>query len=284
MVRCRPEQPEEREIIRLTVENGGESARGLHAVRVLENKKDFTISSLIAAAFDSYLTWFDKPLPALIRAWDETPSSDPLKQKLAGQIELLRAWDHRWGVDSVPTSLAVFWGEDIQRRVGDEARKAGLSNEDYIGGRASAERLIQSLTAASDRLQSDFGSWETPWGDINRFQRLTGDIVQPFDDTGPSIPVGFTSAVWGSLASFGARPYAGTKKWYGTSGNSFVAVVEFGERVHALAVTAGGESGNPMSPHFNDEAKRYSTGELREVYFYPAELTKHTERQYHPGS
>jgi acyl-homoserine lactone acylase PvdQ len=265
------------------VENGRESARGLHAIRVLEKKKDFTLTSLIAAAYDSYLTWFDKPLPALIRAWDETPSSNSLKQKLAGQIELLRAWDHRCGVDSVPTSLAVFWGEDIQRRVGDEARKAGLSNEDYIGGRASAEQLMQSLMAASDRLQSDFGSWKTPWGDINRFQRLTGDIVQPFDDAGPSIPVGFTSAVWGSLASFGARPYAQTKKWYGTSGNSFVAVVEFGERVHALAVTAGGESGNPMSPHFNDEAKRYSTGDLREVYFYPEQLKKHTERKYHPG-
>jgi acyl-homoserine-lactone acylase len=266
------------------VENGRESARGLHAIRVLENKKDFTLFSLIAVAYDSYLTWFDKPLPALIRAWDETPSSNPLKQKLAGQIELLRAWDHRWGVDSVPTSVAVFWGEDIQRRLGDAARKAGLSNEDYIGGRAAAEQLMQSLAAASDRLQTDFGSWKTPWGDINRFQRLTGDIVQPFDDAGPSIPVGFTSAVWGSLASFGARPYAGTKRWYGTSGNSFVAVVEFGERVRALAVTAGGESGNAMSPHFNDQAKRYSTGDLREVYFYPQQLRKHTERKYHPGS
>jgi len=266
------------------VENGRESARGLHAVRVLENKKDFTLNSLIAAAYDSYLTWFDKPLPALIRAWDETPPSNPVKQKLAGQIELLRAWDHRWGVDSLPTSLAVFWGEDIQHKVVDDARKVGLSNEDYIAGKASAEQLLQSLAAASERLRTDFGSWKTPWGDINRFQRLTGDIVQPFDDAGPSIPVGFTSAVWGSLASFGARPYPRTKKWYGTSGNSFVAVVEFGERVRALAVTAGGESGHPMSPHFNDEAKRYSTGDLREVYFYPAQIEKHTERKYHPGS
>ena len=113
---------------------------------------------------------------------------------------------------------------------------------------------------------------------------MTGDIVQPFNDAGASIPVGFTSATWGSLASFGARPYPGTKKWYGTSGNSFVAVVEFGERVRALAVTAGGESGNPLSPHFNDQAKRYSTGELREVYFYRSQLEKHTALQYHPGS
>ncbi len=266
------------------VETGRESERGLHAIRVLENKKDFTLSSLIAAAYDSYLTWFDKPLPALLRAYGGTPSSNPLKQQVAEQIELLRAWDHRWAVDSVPTSLAVFWGEDIQRTMGDEARKAGVSNEDYIAARAAPEQLLQSLVAASARLQTDFGTWKIPWGDINRFQRLTGDIVQPFSDSGPSIPVGFTSAVWGSLASFGARPYEGTKRWYGASGNSFVAVVEFGPRVRALAVTEGGESGDPKSPHFNDQAKRYSTGDLREVWFYPAEIKKHAERQYHPGT
>ena len=143
--------------------------------------------------------------------------------------------------------------------------------------------LLEALGAASDRLQKDFGSWKTEWGEINRFQRLTGDIVHPFDDAKESLPVGFASGIWGSLASFGARPQPGTKKWYGTSGNSFVAVVEFADRVRALAVTAGGESGSPSSKHFNDQALRYSKGDLREVYFYPDQLKEHTERQYHPG-
>ncbi len=266
------------------VETGGESARGLHAIRVLEGKTGFTVDSLIAAAYDSYLTWFDKPLPALLKAWDAAPAADPVKAGLAEQIAALRKWDHRWAVDSVPTSLAVFWGEDVRRRVAGDARSAVLSVEDYLGEKAPAAALLQSLAEASDRLQSDFGTWKTSWGDINRFQRLTGDIVQPFRDDGPSIPVGFTSAVWGSLASFGARPYPGTKKWYGTSGNSFVAVVEFGKTVKARAVTAGGESGHPSSPHFNDQARRYSTGDLRDVYFYPAQLKGHTEREYHPGN
>ena len=149
--------------------------------------------------------------------------------------------------------------------------------------RATPAQQLEALAAASDRLQADFGTWKTPWGEVNRFQRLTGDIVQPFNDAGPSIPVAFTSARWGSLASFGARTYPGTKRLYGTSGNSFVAVVEFGDRVRARAVTAGGESGDPTSKHFNDQAERYATGNLREVYFYPGELTGHTERRYHPG-
>src|SRR5437763_1125649 len=249
-------------------ETGGETARGLHAIRVLEDKKDFTLSSLIAAAYDSYLTWFEKPVPALIKAWDETPADIALKTKVAEQIAMVRGWDLRWGVNSVPTSLAVFWGEDIQRRVGGDARKAGRYMSDYICSQAPAEVLLQSLSEASDKLEAVFGSWKTPWGDINRFQRLTGDMVQPFNDAAPSLPVGFTSSQWGSLASFGAHAYPGTKKWYGTSGNSFVAVVEFGEKVRAKAVTAGGQSGSPASPHFNDEAGRYSTGDLREVYFY----------------
>ncbi len=266
------------------VETGTETARGLHAIRVLKDKKDFTLDSLIAAAYDSYLPWFDKPLPALIKAWDEASSSNPLKSKLADQITLLRTWDHRWTVSSVPTSLAVFWGEDIRRHTLDDSKKSGIPVEDYISSKVSSQQLLQSLSSASDRLTTDFGTWKTPWGDINRFQRLTGDIVQPFNDASSSIPVGFTSSLWGSLASFGARPYSGTKKWYGTGGNSFVAVVEFGEKVHAKAVTAGGESGDPASPHFNDQAKRYSTGDLRDVYFYRSDLKGHIEREYHPGS
>jgi acyl-homoserine-lactone acylase len=95
--------------------------------------------------------------------------------------------------------------------------------------------------------------------------------------------VPFASAQWGSLASFGARRYEGTKKYYGTSGNSFVAIVEFGPKVRARAVSSGGESGDPTSPHFDDQAVRYAAGALREVYFYPEQLVGHTERSYHPG-
>jgi acyl-homoserine-lactone acylase len=48
-------------------------------------------------------------------------------------------------------------------------------------------------------------------------------------------------------------------------------------------VSAGGESGNPASKHFNDGAQNYATGNLREVYFYKNQLKGHTERVYHPG-
>jgi acyl-homoserine-lactone acylase len=265
------------------VETGGESPRGRHAVLVLEKKKDFTLNSLIAAAYDSYLPAFADLIPRLVKAYDDAPATNPLKAKVADQIKLLRGWDYRWSAASVPTSLAVFWGEEFWRRVNADAGKARVSTYDYIATRTTTDQKLEALAAASDSLAADFGNWRTPWGDINRFQRVTGDIVQPFTDAKPSTPVMFTSARWGSLAAFAARAYPGTKKWYGTSGNSFVAVVEFGDSVRAKAVTAGGENGDPRSKHFNDQAQRYSTGALRDVYFYRPQLKGHIEREYHPG-
>jgi acyl-homoserine lactone acylase PvdQ len=264
------------------VESGTENPRGLHAIRVLDGRKDFTVDSLIAAAYDSYLPEFAVLVPRLLKAYDETPAGNPLKARVSEPLGALRTWDYRWAVGSVPTSVAVYWGEELWQRSTAAARTAGVSVYDYIETRATAQQQLEALAAAADRLTADFGRWATPWGDINRFQRLTGDIVQPFSDAGPSIPVGFTSSRWGSLASFGARTY-NTRKMYGTTGNSFVAVVEFGDRVRARAVSAGGENSDRASRHFNDQAERYATGNLRPVYFYRDELKGHTEREYHPG-
>jgi len=158
-----------------------------------------------------------------------------------------------------------------------------MSAEDYAATKATAAERLETLAEASDKIAADFGTWKTPWGEINRFQRINDDIDPHFDDAGPSIPIGFVSNRWGSFASFGARQYPNTKKWYGTSGNSFVSVVDFGDSVRARAVTVGGESGHPASAHFNDEAERYATGNLRTVYFYKSQLKGHTERTYHPG-
>jgi acyl-homoserine-lactone acylase len=261
----------------------GENPRGLHATRVLTGRREFTLASLIDAAFDPYLPAFARQLPILIGDYDALPPTDPLKRKLAGPIALLRTWDYRWGITSMPTSLAVFWGDILWDKASKLDTQEGLSVYDVMAGKAGPEVRLNALVEAADRLEHDFGSWGVPWGEVNRFQRIDGAIVQPFDDAKPSIPVPFTSSRWGSLASFGAHRWPGTKRYYGTSGNSFVAVVEFGDKVHARAITAGGESGHADSPHFNDEAERYTTGNLRTVYFWPEELRGHVERTYHPG-
>ena len=256
----------------------GENPRGAHAIRVLTAHNDFTPQTLIAAAFDPYLPAFARLIPALLASYDKLPETDANKAKLRGPIGVLRGWDYHWGLDSAPTSLAVFWGEALWAVSGQPAEAADMTVWDYMAERATDAQRLTALAEASERLMKDFGSISVPWGEINRFQRNDGALVQTFSDTKPSIPIAFTSSQWGSLAAFGAKRYPGTKCYYGTRGNSFIASVEFGPKVQAWAISAGGESGNPASRHFLDQAQRYADGNFRKVYFYPAELLGHVER------
>ena len=239
----------------------GESERGIHAVQLLTGRSGFTPEGLRDLAYDSYLTAFARLLPPLIAAWDALPQGDAQKARLSQPIAVLRTWDYRWGIDSVATSLAVFWG--------------GTGNTDAL--------RLAALDTAVTRLTQDFGRWQVPWGEINRIQRLDDAITNPtFDDTKPSIAVPFVSATWGSLASYpGSR--RNTARFYATSGNTFVAVIEFGSTLRAWSVREGGNSGDPNSPHFFDQAQDYANGNLQPVYFYPNDLAGHVERTYQPG-
>ncbi len=265
------------------VDVGGENVRGLHAVALLQNRRDFTLEGLVGAAFDPGQPGFDILIPKLIAAYDATPPTAPIRTILSDQIALLRRWDHRWSADSIPTTLAVYWGEALWRAAGERPHRSSLAAYTEVLAHTTPAQRLSALATASDVLKENFGTWRTPWGAANRFQRLTDDIVPHFSDAAPSLPVGFTSGQWGSLASISGPQDAGVKHRYGNSGNSFVAAVEFGPKVRAVAVTAGGESGDPASKHFDDQALRYTTGALREVYFYPDQLKGHTERVYHPG-
>ena len=276
--------PRQRDYPRYFEDGEGENARGVHAIEVLTREPRFDLDKLIAAAYDPHLTAFDGLVPALVRDWTALSASDPRKAALAEPVALLRAWDRRSGTTSEATALAVFWGEDLWNRAKADPEAEGQSLVTYMTTKAPAEERLAALESAVAKLTADFGSWKVLWGEVNRFQRLTGDIVQPFADSGASIPVGFTSSRWGSLASFQARQYPGTKHLYGTSGNSFVAVVEFGDSVVARAITAGGLNSVPGSKHFNDQAARYATGALRPVYFTPGQLAGHIEREYRPGA
>ena len=262
----------------------GPNFRGVHADEILKGRHDFTAAKLIAGAFDSHLPAFAVLVPKLLADFDTLPASDPMRARLAEPIRVLRDWDERWGYASQATTLAVFWGDTLGETLNEKAKAVHMHLAPYIAEHTTSEQRLAAFDEAVTRLERDFGRWRVAWGDVNRFQRLDDAIAPHFDDAKPSLPVPFTSSAWGSLASFGAKPYPNTKKYYGTSGNSFVAVVDFGPKLRAWAVTAGGESGDPASPHFDDEAELYATGKLRPVYFWPEELKGHVERSYHPGA
>ena len=62
------------------------------------------------------------------------------------------------------------------------------------------------------------------------------------------------------------------------------AVVEFGATVNARSIVPFGQSMDPSSPHFLDQAPLYAAGELKPMWFTRRELEGHIERSYHPGA
>ena len=220
-----------------------ETFRGIHAVRVLSNQSDLTLDKLIDIAYDPQLPGFEGLIPGLLSAYDANADAYP---ELKAPIETLRQWDMKVAIDSIAMSLAHFYLTRYRDHGANPQQLRRFALFNYFGTGSPQEERLKIFSETVAALESDFGRWDVPWGEINRFQRLSGDIELEYDDEAPSLPIPMASGRWGALASFGARRYPGTKRIYGSSGNSFIAVVEFGEKVKAKSLLAGGQSGDQI--------------------------------------
>ncbi len=257
-----------------------ENFRGIHAVAVLTGIDDLSLDELIELAYDPYLPGFEALIPGLVAAWDAADDKDPA---LAPAIEALRGWDRRVTLDSVPMTLAHFYGMRYEEEGDNPQDLQGMDRVNWFGTGSPPEERLEIFAATVAMLEADFGRWDVPWGEVNRFQRLSGAIDAGFDDAEPSLPVPMTTSRWGALAAFGAKRFGDTKRIYGYRGNSFVAAVEFGDRVRAKSILAGGQSNDPASPHFDDQAERYVDREFKEVAYYREDVEARARERYAPG-
>ncbi len=266
----------------------GQNFRAINAVRILPKEKSYTIDKVIDKGYDTYLAAFEILVPALIKSFDQISKKDSLYAQLIDPIIVLKKWDYRCGENSVATTLAVNWGQRILRaiysvNIPEEKEDDQVTKTQKFAATASQEELLQPFLSTIKYLENTFGKWDIAWGEINRFQRISGAIDNHFDDDSASIPVGFVSSTWGMIPSYSSRVFSGTKKRYGVNGNSFICAVEFGKKIKAKSLLAGGESGHPDSKHFFDQGYMYSKGVFKDVLFYKENVMKHVERKYHPG-
>lgn len=268
----------------------GENFRGINAVRVLSEETKYTIDKVIKAGYDTRLAAFEVLVPALVQAFEKTIGyNDSLYAWLAGPVAVLKRWDYRCSERSIATTLAITWGEKLLAKIAQSGSEDEFEFTDQVArtrrfaAKASANDLLIPLLAAVTELKQKHGRWQIGWGAINRFQRISSSIDHQFADSLPGIPVGFVSSAWGMLPSYTSRSFPGTVKRYGVNGNSFICAVEFGERIRAKSLLAGGQSGHTGSPHFFDQGEMYSKGQFKEVLFYKEDVLKHAERTYHPG-
>ena len=264
----------------------GENFRGINAVKVLSREKKYTLDKVIAAGYDTNLAAFEVLIPALISAFEKNETQYPT---LKAPLSILKAWDYHSSIQSVATTLAIEWATRLLPKIQtvkgillDEEADQVTKSKQFVKTAPAAE-LLQPLVETIQDLEKKFGTWQVAWGDINRFQRISSDIDQKYTDAQPSIAVGFASSTWGMLPSYNARYFTGTKKRYGVNGNSFICAVEFGKTIKAKSLLAGGQSGDPNSKHFTDQAEMYTKGQFKDVLFYKEDVLKNVEKTYHPG-
>jgi acyl-homoserine lactone acylase PvdQ len=265
-----------------------ENFRGITAARLLEKAKKFTIDSLIATGYNTYLSAFEELIPALVARYEtDLTKTDSIYIKLAEPVALLKKWDRKASVSSIATTLAIEWIQKLQPLI-NQVRVNGkevdlVTRVHAYALTAPAAELTGNLLSVVHELNGKYGTWKTSWGTINRYQRLTGKLQETYDDSKPSLAVGMAASTWGCLPSYVSRYNNGSLNRYGYNGNSFVCAVEFGKKIKAKSLLAGGESGNPASKHFNDQAEMYTKGIFKDVLFYKEDVLKNAERKYRPG-
>ncbi|MCA6074307.1 penicillin acylase family protein [Fulvivirga sedimenti] len=267
-----------------------QNPRAANAMRLLDAAKDFTADDFRQLAYDNYLQLFDIVLPPLFAAYDGLESGDDRKESLSGPVSMLRNWDRRATIEAE----AVLLGEAFARRMSGMSGKyipadtvMDMNLESFpqvivARDRLSADEVLEALRGSVEYMNETFGSYNVPLGDVLRFQRIS-DHPTFYDDAKPSIPSRFLSGFLGSIpAAFYNRQEDSNKEYY-AGGNSFIAVIEFGETVKARTIIGGGQSADPDSPHYNDQSEMFMKGELKEVNFTREEVEANAEKTYHPG-
>lgn len=261
--------------------------RAVEAVRLLSAPEKISFTDFEKLVVSNHLPMMAAWLPQILQAYDSLAAGSPaLKEKLSAVADTLRRWNYRYSLNSKATSIAVMWYLQYDGWNRSQPRQTATDDNatDLQGNRLPMPGAVavDLLDKATDALIARFGTAFVSWGDINRLQRGEGS-PERFDDNKPSWPVAAVPSPLGSLFAFGNGQTRGQQKFYGTRGNTYTSIVEFGPRVRARSIMYFGQSANPSSPHYLDQAPLYVEGTFKDAWFYKEDILKHAEKTYHPG-
>jgi penicillin amidase len=259
----------------MATERERDNPRARISRRILHGTARFSYDDWTRDGFDSKILEAEMRIPDLVKEWEALAAKEPDRAaKLKEPVELLRGWDCVSTVDSVPMTLFAQTYDRVMKMIA----KRDLQNFPRI-------RALEATLADLEKTQ---GTWKVAWGEINRLQRIHGSQIDmqghgAFRDDQPSLPIAGAPGPLGVVFNFYAPPQAGQKRRYGVAGHSFVAAVELAPQPRAKTILQFGESGDPASPHWFDQAALYAKKQFKPSWYTQGDIEAHSERHYHPG-
>jgi acyl-homoserine-lactone acylase len=242
-----------------------DNPRAVSSRRVLSTLQDATFEQFARIVWDSRLSEADAALAALSTELAAMPAS-AARDTLAHVMQRLNAWDRVADTASVETTWFVLAAE---RSI--IARQAGAQ---------SASPWLDALTDALHRLRETWNTIDVPWGSLNRHQRPLPGADLVLDPSRPSLAVGGAPGALGAAFTFNSAPFGAATPRLGRGGNSFVKVIAFGPNLRAGSILNYGQSGDPDSPHFFDQAALYARREFKPAWFERADVEANAVRSY----
>jgi len=183
---------------------------------------------------------------AVLAKWDREANAES-----RGAV-LFEAWLARWLPHGASDPFSKPWSIDDPIHT-----PAGIAD----GGRATA-----ALAAAVADVEKAHGAADVAWGEVNRLRYGGKDLP---GNGAPGDPFGVFRTAYYVPDQDGRTAIAG--------GDTYYAIIEFGERVRAKVLLAYGNATQPGSKHIGDQLELFSRKEMRDVWRTRQEIEAHLE-------
>jgi penicillin amidase len=246
--------------------------RSIRSRQLLSQPGKFTFEQWTVMAFDNRFAAADRELPLLEHEWRQLRAVDSGRaERLKPLIDGLGRWDRLGHTQSVPALWFAAW--------------TGIAGPALRGQDTTTWARVRALERVRDTLVAEFGTYQIPLGDFQRLQRPPERTGGGYSDERPSLPL--PAADGNSVAAiftvWSQRPPS-AKKRYALGGSAYVAAVELGPTIRAVSITPFGQSGDPESKHFFDQAPLFAQGKFKPAWLSMADIRANLERSYRPGT
>lgn len=239
------------------------SFRPQRAARMMMEDESISFEKLVEYKLSTHLEFADRILNDLFDAVDESDSEKAKEAKI-----VLENWDRKADAGSKGTVLFYNWAGKFKvfQQSNYETGWNLRNPEKTPDGLADPTRAVYLLEMAAEEVETKFGRLDVPWGDFYRLKY-----------NGKDLPA---NGIDGSMGVFRVASPGGADgdHMYVGSGDSWVAVIEFGEEVHAKVLLSYGNATQKESPHNGDQLELFSRKELRDAWFTEAQVKANTAR------